>query len=226
MMAKKSIGTAVAKVAVKRARRAAARLPEGGPGDAAEVAAGEGTGRGRKGEAVAAGAGRPFEAGALPAGFEGWLAGAQALGLGPGEMVWELHVVQGRSVRETARLLGLAAGEVAALRGEMRTRAVERAPRSEGDFQAVREELRERLVAILEDACRAPEDPRLLAVRQRVCDQLAELYGLKMQRRSGGEEPVQRYALPEEMSAAVEARVNDLFGRAAEIEAARKAVVF
>lgn len=219
-----------AKVAVKRVRRAAAKMPEGGPEETgaadeeAEVAAAPG--RGRKGAVVPAGTGRPFEAGALPAGFEGWLAGAQALGLGPGEMVWELHVVQGRSVRETARLLGLAAGEVTALRGEMRARAAERAPRSEGDFQAVREELRERLVAILEDACRAPEDPRLLAVRQRVCDQLAELYGLKMQRRSGGEEPVQRYALPEEMSAAVEARVNDLFGRAAEIEAARKAVVF
>lgn len=170
--------------------------------------------------------GRSFEDGVepLPPGFDRWLERARGLGLGPGELVWELHVVQGRSLPATARLLGMPCAEAAELHAGGRARAGERAPKSDADFQAVREEVRDRLVSIIEDASRAPEDPRLLAIRQRACDQLADLYGLKMQRRGGAaaEEAPPVYAPPEDLAALVEARVRNLYGRAGEIEAARK----
>lgn len=163
---------------------------------------------------------RPFEAG-----FAQWLQQAREQGLTPRELVWELHIAQGRSLPETARLLTLTTAEAAALHAEMRTLAVERAPREEADFIAVREELRVRLLAILEDACRTPGDARLLAVRQRVCDQLADLYGLKAQRRgtAAGEDtaPV-AYSLPPELGEAVQGVVHSLYGRAADIAAARR----
>lgn len=159
-------------------------------------------------------------------GFEQWLQQARGQGLGTAELVWELHIAQGRSLAETARLLSLSTAQAAAHHAEMRSRAVEAAPREEADFIAVREELRVRLMAILEDACRTPGDARLLSVRQRVCDQLADLYGLKSQRRTPAaaeeEAAPAAYALPPELGDAVQSLVNNLYGRAADITAARR----
>lgn len=178
-------------------------------------------------EAVAPEMGRPFDGGEalLPPGFEAWLARAQALGLETADLVWELHIVQGRSLADAARLLSIPCALAVTLHRERRALLRDRAPKSEADFQAVREEMRDRLVSIIEDASRAPDDPRLLGVRQRACDQLAELYGLKMQRRGGTEEvapPV--YAQPEEIRAAVEARALQQYGRLQEVESARQAL--
>ena len=153
--------------------------------------------------------------------FAAWLADAQAQGLEVAEQVWQLHVVQGRSPGETARLLGLTAAEVAAHRAEMLARLAARGPRTEADFQAVREELRDRLVSILEDASRARDDPRLLAVRQRVCDQIADLYGLNMQRRAAAEEAAVPYSVPPEKSEAVLEMAENGFGRKHDIRDAR-----
>lgn len=199
----------VASVAGGRARKAGGRK---GAADA---------GTKKKAEVAAM---RPFDEGAVeqPPGFERWLERARVRGLQGRGLVWELHVVQGRSLAETGRLLGLDAGAVVALHAEMRAEMAGRAPRSEADFQAVREEVRERLVSVIEDASRAPEDPRLLAVRQRACDQLAELYGLKMQRRGNAGETAPVYAPTEEIAAAVEVRVRSLYGREKEIEEARR----
>lgn len=160
--------------------------------------------------------GRPFDGG-----FEAWLVRAEALGLGPGERVWELHVVQGRSVGEAARLLGLTGTEVEALCAEMRALRAARAPRAEADFLAVREELRDRLVSILEDASRVRDDPRLLAVRQRVCDQLSDLYGLKMQRRGTAEEVAVPYVLPADKEVAVKRLAERVLGREEDIQGAK-----
>ncbi len=193
---------------------------------------GAGGGGGRVASEAEAGAGeaaRPFPltgGGAVgAAGFARWHDGARGLGLGAGEMLWELHVVQGRHLAEAARLLGLEHAQAVALLAERRALAGARAPRSEADFHAAREELRDRLLSILEDACRAPEDPRLLAVRQRVCDQMADLYGLKMARRGGAEETQPRYTGPEgEQKDQVLAVAMGNFGRLgdlAEITAAR-----
>ncbi|TDU64103.1 hypothetical protein EI77_04287 [Prosthecobacter fusiformis] len=166
--------------------------------------------------------GEPMVGRAFDGGFSRWLEWAQELGLGPGERVWELHVVQGRSVGETGRLLGLAGAEVMALCAEMRARLAARAPRAEADFHAVREELRDRLVSILEDASRARDDPRLLAVRQRVCDQLAELYGLKMQRRAAAEETAPPYQLTGELGVVVGDSAANVHGRSPDIAGAKK----
>lgn len=181
---------------------------------------------GTVGEVSALEIGRPFEGSSLeaPAGFAAWLQQAQALGLETDDLVWELHIVQGRSLAEAARLLGIPCALAVSLHGQRRTRLRDRAPKSEADFQAVREEVRDRLVSIIEDASRAPDDPRLLGVRQRACDQLAELYGLKMQRRSGAEETAPLYAQPEEIRAAVEQRALQQYGRLQEVEAARQAL--
>lgn len=167
--------------------------------------------------------GRPFVEGLERSGaFDRWLEAARARGMERGGMVWDLHVVQGRGLGEVARLLELSEAEVLRLYESWRARLAERAPKSDQDFLAAREELRERLVSILEDASRTPEDPRLLAVRQRVCDQIADLYGLNMQRRTPVEEAVPVYAQPAEISTAVEERVRDLFGRGTEILAVRE----
>jgi hypothetical protein len=170
-------------------------------------------------ESMTAGPGRPLEGGP-----EAWRARAEALGLEPGEQVWELHVVQGRSVGETATLLGLTWAEAAALRQDMRAQRAEHAPRAEADFHAVREELRDRLVSILEDASRAQDDPRLLAVRQRVCDQIADLYGLNMQRRAAVEEAVIPYSqstpLNPELAQALEGHTLEKYGRKDDVQEA------
>lgn len=208
----------------RRSRPRKAAAGAGGEDPAAQSRAGQSETGGRLNLA----GGRSFDDGAeqVPPGFDRWLEHARGLGLGPGELVWELHVVQGRSLPVTARLLGMPCAEAAELHAQGRARAGERAPKSEADFQAVREEVRDRLVSIIEDASRGPEDPRLLAIRQRACDQLADLYGLKMQRRGGAgasaEETPPVYAPPEDLAALVEARVRNLYGRAREIEAARK----
>lgn len=194
---------------------AAGAEPAGGTGNE-DAAAGEAAAGGAAAAAEAAGKGRPFEGG-----FEAWLERAQALGLGPGARVWELHVVQGRSVGEAARLLGLTGAEAEALCAEVRALRAARAPRAEADFLAVREELRDRLVSILEDASRVRDDPRLLAVRQRVCDQLSDLYGLKMQRRAVAEEAAVPYSLPPDKEAAVLHMAEGEHGRRDDIHGAR-----
>lgn len=163
-----------------------------------------------------------------PGSFAHWLQHADSLGLSQSQRVWELHIVQGRHLGETARLLGLTAAQTSTLYQEHRRAAAASAPQSEEDIAAVREEIRQRLISIIEDASRAPEDPRLLSIRQRACDQIADLYGLKLQRRSsasGEETKPTPYLLPAELAPIVEQHIIQLYGRSQEITQARQAIL-
>lgn len=172
----------------------------------------------------------PARASPHPSSFPQWHQHAQQLGLTQSQMIWELHIVHGRPMGETAHLLGLTAAQATTLFQEHRHHTASTAPQSDEDLAAVREELRQRLISIIEDASHPPDDPRLLSIRQRACEQIANLYGLKIQRRPApttGTGPTDSktapYILPAELAPLVEQHLLTLYGRSQQITAARLA---
>lgn len=164
-----------------------------------------------------------------PSSFPQWHQHAQQLGLTQSQMIWELHIVHGRPLGETAHLLGLSIAQATSLFQEHRHHTASTAPQSDEDLAAVREELRQRLISIIEDASHPADDPRLLSIRQRACEQIANLYGLKIQRRpattsiSTTDSKTAPYLLPAELAPLVEQHLLTLYGRSHQITAARLA---
>jgi hypothetical protein len=152
-----------------------------------------------------------------------WIERARALGMQNKQLVWELHVVQGRHQLETARLLKISPTRVWQLYTECRRELTARAPVTEEDFVTLREELKVRLLATYEVACES-NTPRWVGLRLRALDQLSKLHGLTMDRRPVKVEREVPYALPEEVAEQVREAVLDLHGRREDIEAARKAL--
>jgi hypothetical protein len=161
---------------------------------------------------------------AMAEALQRWLCDARELGVPPQQLVWDLHVVKGLTLVETARLLDLPLERVRLLYTERKGELAARAPSAAADFIAMREEMRERLQATYELACGATADVRYLGVRLKALDQLTKLHGLNLDRGEEEKPPAVPYALPEDVAEKVREAVLDLHGRRADVEAARAAL--
>lgn len=173
-----------------------------------------------------------------------WIDRARMMGLQNKQLTWELHVRQGHSLAETARLLEVTPGCVRQHYEAARRELIDCAPSTPEDFIAMREEIRDRLLATYEDACKpvsvttidvetqeevtqtvqGPPDPRNLAIRLKCLDQLAKLHGLNLETATEDKGQGERYATPEEIREVVMQRALEQHGRAGDVAEAVKAL--
>lgn len=161
-----------------------------------------------------------------------WIARRRGLGMTGREMVFELHVRQGRPLVEVAELLEMPLAEARVEWGLLRAEMAERAPRAEAEFTMLREQLAAGLWTVVEqsqprersldDAGREVETavapcPRLLALRLRALDQISKLYGVNLERPEEDHSPLP-YAAPAEIAQEVRRKVLALHGRGEEGE--------
>jgi len=166
------------------------------------------------------------------------------MGLQNRQLTWELHVRQGISLSETARLLEVTPSCARQHYESAKREMMECAPSTPEDFIAMREEVRDRLLATYEAACKktlvhtideatgkettqeveTDADPRMLAIRLKCLDQMAKLHGLNLERETGSTDDGKVYATPEEIAQAVQARALAVHGRAGDVQAAVKAL--
>jgi len=76
------------------------------------------------------------------------------MGLQTRQLVWELHVCQGHSKADTARLLDVTISAVWQHYEAAKREIYDRAPKSPEEFAAKREEIYDRLLATYEEACK------------------------------------------------------------------------
>ena len=182
----------------------------------------------------------------IPRQIENWLERAKFLGLQTKQLVWDLHVCQGHSKADTARLLGLSLARVWQCYEEGKREILARAPQTAEDFTMAREECRDMILAAYHLACRPirvftkqrdPEsgeeievedwventDPRNIALRLKAAEQLAKLHGLNLEQAGAGSGGP-TYATPDEIVHRVRAAVLVASGRFADVEAAVQAL--
>lgn len=160
----------------------------------------------------------------LPRQIKCWLDRAKQLGLHNKQLVWELHVVQGHSKSETARLLQLSVSRVWQCYEEVKRELLDRVPKTPEDFEQLREELKDRLISVLEDASKNPADPRMLAIRLKTLDQLAKLHGLNLEAPALQNDGAGQYATPDELAELVRERALRIHGRERDVTEARLAL--
>lgn len=146
-------------------------------------------------------------------------------GMSPAQAVWHLHVQEGLPLAETALLLKLAPDAAQALHQNMLHQAAEQAPRSEGDFAALRHEAGQRLLAVYHDAAGDPrrQDPRHLVIRLSAMKQYSTLFGLNLEAAPLRDDAAP-YTTPEDIAQAVRQRQTDQFGRTKDVTEAREAL--
>jgi hypothetical protein len=178
----------------------------------------------------------------IPRQIENWIERCKVLGLQTRQLVWELHVCQGHSKIETARLLDITRAAVWQHYEAAKREIYDRAPKNPEEFAAKREEIYDRLLSTYEEACKRTQvktidqetgeevlqeldaDPRNLAIRLKCLDQMAKLHGLNLERETGAGDEGKVYATPEDIALAVQARALAVHGRAGDVQAAVKAL--
>lgn len=177
----------------------------------------------------------------LPGPIARWIESRKLLGLQTHQLCWELHIVQGRSKADTARLLDMSVTRVCQCIDNCEAELLSRQPKTDDDFAKRRLQLSERIQAVHDAACPSPAeltydegtgklvepepDPRLLAIRLKALEQQAKLWGLNLERPADGGQTIPAYATPAEIAEAVQRRALELHGTADDVAAVKLALM-
>ena len=166
--------------------------------------------------------------GSKPSALTPWLKRATAIGMTNEQAIWHLHVVEGLPFVEIARQLGLGLNTVRSHYELIVAEIAANAPKTEGDYTSMRQELGARIMAVHNDATGGMGDPKrhnpkMLAVRLTALRQYAQLYGLNLEQeqQDKGATP---YVTPEEIALDVQRKALALYGRVADVQEARLAL--
>jgi len=162
----------------------------------------------------------------IPLAVRRWLQRVKTMGLSQRQVIWELHVRQGKPLLEIASILKISLEGVCNHWRHIRESIAENAPKTEADYIAVREELHAVLRQTIEETYQKakiiengkeielsmPTCPKMLAIRLKAVDQIARLYGVNQEVQAVGTGTLP-YATPAEIMDAVRQRVLALHGK-------------
>lgn len=139
------------------------------------------------------------------------------------EKVYQMHVEKRMTHKEIAEALGVTISRVGVIWRDICASLAERVPQTPETYLQMRAEVNGQLDAAYQDACVVRSNPQLLAVRLKILEMKAKLFGLNLEANNAptGDKP---YTPPEEIAQEVEKMQLAMYARRGDVMEAREAL--